>query len=832
MKKFLLGITALFGLVFALLLILPQVYSIDHLRPKMVEEINKQVSGTVSIDRLDFRLFPSLRFRIEGIKASQPGYKPETWLELSSVNIDVALWSLLTKPKADLVVLGPKFHLQKGPDGKFNFEEFLAKTSTKGSVPPTSKSESSEETKAPPADLKAVLDQLPGWIKGIIYAARFSAVVEDGALNLQDSSLLKKGDKIALSDLSFRLKNIGLDTPMELDSSIGFDVAHSGVLLKGPFTGRGSLQVVPVDRGLKLKIDLDESFDKTDLRFSDLFRKSAGRALGARFAGEITTQDGALNVNLPDLELRLDKTRLGGSLSLKNFSAESMGDLDLKLAAKDVDLAGFGVLVPMVNDYSLEGKTDLSVSALGSPVDPALLIVVELRGIGGATPELKRPLKDLNGRIRISGSPKNPTVVVGPLSMGLGVSDLAVQMSAKGLQPTLVDLNLDSKLLNADELLGLEALRLDAPAKSADGKKADAPPVASGKSGKAAPLDASLSALAPTINETLANPALDLAQLNFKGKIGSLVALGADYRDIQTSINYKNRLFTMERSQIKAYGGKLQAYLQLGLKPQNFTYKFDSGLEGVDFEELLATHMPTFKEVLTGKMTGSMAISGQGLEKAALEKNLRGSINGRILSGTFDLPMLTIVETIAESMPKISKMATSAGVDIKKQVGSSRAKGAFKTMDLDAKIVGRELQLDRLEIEYDPEYAGGQLLFKAKGKITFDQKLALVGTLFADPKLLKVQEAKSLKGKSGLAEVPLKIGGTIEDPKPDYAHTLEFVAKRVLKDKAVGAATKEIEKIAGKEAAEAVSQVLKDPKKVLNKKTQNEAKKKLKKLFK
>jgi hypothetical protein len=854
MKKILIGLFLFIAVVIGALLLIPQFYSIDRFRPQIVEAINKQVGGSVSIEKLDFRLFPSFRFRMKGLKATQPGFQSETWMELTSLDADIALWSLLVSPKATLIIKEPKFTIQKGSEGTFNFEDFLAnkkgnhaarKSETTGtSTPPpaetaqtpapTTPSPTTEATgDAAPPDIKAILDGLPSFIRNTIYKARFAVAVLDGSVTLADPTLLKGSDKIALSKMTLRLKNIGLDTPMAMESNVGFDVAFGDIKLQGPFTGTGTLQIVPVAKGLKLKLDLDESFDQADLRFSNLFRKASGRALGAKVAGEVNMVDSVLAMTLSNLELRLDQTRLGGTVKLQNLSADSMGDVDVKLEAKDVDLGGFGVLVPMVADYKLIGKTDLSISAIGSTLDPALLMTIELRGVGGSTPELQRPLKNLAGRIRISGTPKSPIFLVGPLTMGLGSSDIAFDMSAKGLNPSIVDMKVNSGLIDADELLGLEKLRLDAPAKK--GKSApvtEAPPPTKGKKGKPAPLDESLAAMAPVVNETLKNPALDMAQLNFEGNIKQFVALGADFENIQSHLTYKNRILKMDKAQLSAYGGKLNANLELGLKKDGLSYNFSSGLDGVNFEEVLGTHMPSWKNVLSGSMTGSASLSGKGLMREELEKNLRGALSGKVLDGSFDLPLLTIIDTLSDSMPKMSKFAKSAGVDVSKAAKGERAKGAFKTMDIDAKIVGREVILEKMEIEYDPKFAGGQLIFKAKGTVDFDQKIALTGTLLADPKILKLEEAKALIGKSGLAEVPMKIKGTIEQPQPDYAYTLEYVGKKLLGDKALDVAAKGIEKVVGKDAAVALGDALSDPKKMLNKKTQKKLGKGLKKLFK
>jgi uncharacterized protein involved in outer membrane biogenesis len=828
-KKILIGVLAVFVLVVGFLMLLPVFYSVDDARPEILKAINQQVSGEVSIDKLSLRVFPSLRFRIKGLRAAQKGYTPENWLEIDSIDVDLALWSLLAGPKGKIVVHGPKLSLMKGPEGKFNVEEFLVpKKSSSGSAAlnatPPAGATPPPSAGTPPAsnvDPKAMLDALPSWVKGLIYAARLKVQIDDGALQFSDPTLLGKNDKVALSHLEILFKNIGLDTPMELETGVGFDVQYGDISLKGPFEGSGTLQIVPVAKGIKLKVDLDESLDKTELRFSNLFRKAAGRALGAKITGAITAVDGALNVDLTGLEARLDKSRVGGTMKLSNFSALAMGDLDLKLGSNDLDLRGFGVLVPMIADYKLEGKTDFSLSALGNPMNPAILLKMDLKNVGGSTPQLQRPLKNLSGKISVAGTPTNPSIVVGPLTMGLGSSDISTSLTAKGLKPTRVEASVESRLINADELLGLEALRLDADAKpksKAKSPEEPAPKTAKGK-GKPAPLDESLAALEPVINEALKNPALDLAELDFKARINDLVLLGADFSQLQSGMSYHARTFKIEGAHLEAYNGKLDANVQVGLKDA-LTYNLDSKLNGVDFGQVLETHMPTWKDTLTGAMTGSAALSGKGVSKADLEKNLRGSFKGTIADGSFKLPLGKLMGTLMSSLPKsVAKIA--------KVSGASKAKGSlsgdFRTMELDAKIVGREIVLEKMDVAYDPK-KGTDMRFTATGTVSFDQKLNLIGKIMVNPDQVDWEGIDAFVGKSGMAEIPVKVKGTMENPEPDYTYTAGFIGKQILKDKAVGVAADAIKKALGEKKSAELGDML-GGKKKLNLK-------KLKKLFK
>ena len=80
----------------------------------------------------------------------------------------------------------------------------------------------------------------------------------------------------------------------------------------------------------------------------------------------------------------------------------------------------------------------------------------------------------------------------------------------------------------------------------------------------------------------------------------------------------------------------------------------------------------------------------------------------------------------------------------------------------------------------------------------------------------KVINVGELKGKSGFVEVPLKLSGTMEDPKPDISYTTERLGKRAAKNvakKQVNKAKKKIEKELKKKLPPKVQDKVKDLKK-------------------
>jgi hypothetical protein len=222
--------------------------------------------------------------------------------------------------------------------------------------------------------------------------------------------------------------------------------------------------------------------------------------------------------------------------------------------------------------------------------------------------------------------------------------------------------------------------------------------------------------------------------------------------------------------------------MDLGLKAAALEYAMKAKLDKIQMSEAIKSHAPAWKNAMTGALVGSMNLSGKGLRKTQLAQNLAGHIEGNMENGRLNMPVMQLVTMFVDKLPK------QAGDKLDNQ----EFRGDFKTMKFVADIKGRSVLIKEMNVIYDPNKAKiGDLRFNATGELTFDKKINFNAMAMVSPELVRIGE---LKGPSGLVEIPMKLTGTMEEPKPDIGYTTKILTERLAK----GVAKKELEKVAPK----------------------------------
>lgn len=794
MKKVLIGFVALCALVVAALVAVPFFYSIDDLRPQIQATAEQQVRGKVELGKLSLRLFPSVQVRVDGVKvtpASAP-YNTTPLVDIAGFRVELPLLSFLTGPQANVVVDTPRAVLiTKGTESNITALLPAAPAGAPGDDgAPTGAAKPGASSAAASASLDETLNKLPGFISSRIRAARLSIDVREGDVALRDLEAPVKTDKMEIHHLNVLLKDIGLGAPMKIDVSVSPDVVMGDIKAGGTVKAGGTITANTQGKGLRIDLDMDKDMTGLEASMGALFRKKAGVPLSAGVKGTVVQGD-TIDADFKEIEFRFGGFKTKGSLAVTNAAVPDKATMKFALKSGDTKIGPFGAVVPMITDFKLDGSFALDMSAQGLLMDPTVDVNVKLAGITGSTPQLQKPVTDLGGSISVTGSAKNPHLKIEPLSMKIASSDLAVKVETRGLAPIVASISVLSRQLNADELLGLEALKFGEPEpKAKKGAKGEAAapapeaPVAKkgGKEPKPAPLDETLDQLAPVIEEALANPMLDQLQANIVVDLRTVRALGADFTDVAMQMAYAKRDFRVQRMTVGAYGGRMNVTGALELDPKAMGFGFQGALTGVELGTMTRVHAPSWKDAMTGKLTGDFAIGGKGLRKAQLADKLNGSLKGDVKDGKLNLPIVKVVEMVVDMLPK------AAGESAISKSKGQEYDGAFKTMKLVSAIKGRTVDLKDLDVVFDTMKAGiGEVRFKANGKVTFDQQVDLLGMAYLDPNVIKYPP---LKGPSGKIELPLRMAGLMTDPKPDVSYTLKIVGPRLAKGVAIQQAGK------------------------------------------
>lgn len=788
-KKILLFVGLPLVLIIGILLVLPFFYSLDQFRPQIKAAIEKNIQAQVELGKINFRLFPSIRIGVEAVKVTptSEGFNDKNLFSLNKFEVQMPLYSILVAPSLNIFVENPVIHLiQNGNQNSITvlFPESSVGGESQEAVPSNTQN-ANNDSGAPPQAIGEILSTLPPFISKPILGARLSFELARGEVTIEDRSRSASAkDSLAISDLNVALKNIGLSAPMTIQVSVSPRIQSSGAKVSGVVNVNGSLQVTPEGKNNRVSLKIEKNMQSLDIAYPPLFHKASGTPFSVVAEGTILQSPKSFEIDFSNLGLKFANVIVGGNLQ-GNFPVANPTDGSLKTQfnVKDFEITPWGELVPMVKQFGLGGRVNLDLKAQGKVLNPNIDMQIVLTGIKGATPELKKPLTDLNGKITVAGTANNLSVNVSPMSLKIGRSDMDVSVKADIAKTMSANIVYKSNLIDVDELLGLEALKIGdekevvAAALNAP-KDSTVPPDQTQKEASvaAAPLDESLAQMAPMIEEQLKNPMLDTVSAKISANIKKIRALGADFTDANLMLALVDRKLTMSRTGINAYGGGLMAEMKLDLNPEAFGFLFDAGLKGVRIENMTGIHAPSWRKDLTGEMTGKFFISGLGLRKEQLEKNLKGELIGEVKQGQLILPVVKMVSMAMEAVPKLKGVGSSVA-----DKGKDRAfRGDFKTLKLDTAIEGRAVRLRDLDINYDSREAGlGEIRFQSTGTVSFDRMIDILGTAFLSPEVVRIPE---LRGPSGKIEIPLKMTGDMSNPQTDTAYTLKILTERATKN--------------------------------------------------
>lgn len=798
MKKVLYVFLGILGVLVVALLVAPLFISVDQFRPQVIAAAESSLRAKVEIGPLKLRLFPNFKISSASLKVTprpESGFA-EPVVHSESLSAQASLFSMLSSPSLTVKIESPSVTMVKKQQ-KTNLEAIL----------PEPKSDATAAT--PPAAGGSALPseelaKLPGWVRSRVEAASFSLAVEKAHIVYQDFDTKSKTD---LSAVDFSLDDIGLNQNMKARFAAAVDFAGDGILAKGPVSAELDM-VSKTNERQEILLELKGSKDLSglELKMTNLFHKQAKIPFGASFSG--TVQLGkVVNVNFSALSMEFGTLAIKGSLKASDATHPENALLEFALRSNALNLADLKSYIPMVGAYKLSGKADFSADIRGSLSNPNLDIKLSANDVQGSSPELATPIKNLQAVVLVGGNLKVPLVDIKKVSMKIGKnSDLAMRGTVKGIDAPDVNLMVESKIIDLDEIMGTPNQgTAAAPAKGAGGKADEAV--------STLPLDESLAQMAPTIDESLKNPMLDKLTAKFQTKLAKVKFMGAEYLDAGLLVTVKNRQLLVSKTSLRAYKGVIALSASMKLVPVNTEFQLTTNLSSISVGDAVKAHAPNWAGALSGSAIGLFEVSGKGFTKALLKDNLRGTVRGEVKEGKTNLAVIQVVNQVLESIPKdLSSAISSKARDSSK---NQFIAGDFETMKLDAQIVGRKVNLKTMDTVFRSNQGNlGKFRFDTSGFVTFDQDVDMVGTAYLSPDLVRVPQ---LKGKSGQIELPVKFGGKMYEPKVDIAYSVkrvgETAAKAIVKDEAKKAAAKLLPELE-KKAPKALQKGIQDLKKL------------------
>jgi hypothetical protein len=802
LKKFLYIFLGFIGVVVTGLLIAPLFISIDKFRPQIVTAVESKLRAKVSIGELSLRLFPTFKVSSDSLivtPLAESGFDQPV-VNSKSMAVEASLFSFLTSPSLSFQVNEPTLNVT-AKNKKTNIAEILP---VEGSAETQTAVSSGQDAAAEASSPDSALSELPAWLRTRVEAASFSVFVRKAHVIYED---LDAGSKTDLSKVDFSLKDIGLNQTMLARFDAQVDFKGDGLSAAGPVTAEVEIvSSTNSDGQLSLDMKGSKDFSSLDLQMTDLFVKKPGIPFGVSFAGKMLVAK-VINVDMTAMNLDFGTLAIKGSLKASDLTGAAQVELNLK--SSSLNLADLKSYSPMIANYKLLGKADFSAEVKGTLDNPSLNFAFTANEVQGSSPDLATPIKNLSADVRIGGTLNDPLVDVKKVQLAIGkASDLALRGTVRGIKAPVVDFSVESKNLDLDEIMGTPAASAPASASSKGAAKTEEPV-------STLPLDESLNQMAPTIDEALKNPMLDVLRAKLQTKLAKVKFMGAEYLDAGLLVTLEKRRLNISKTSLRAYKGVVALSGSMHLVPNETEFQFSTNLSNVAMGDVVKAHAPDWVGALSGSVLGLFEISGKGLTKDHLQKNLRGNIQGEIKNGKTNLAVVKVVNQVMASIPKNISSALSSKAE--ESTKNQYIEGDFETMKLSANIVGRKVNLKTLDAVFKSSQTQlGKFRFMADGFVTFDQDVNMSGTAFLSPQLVRVPQ---LRGKSGQVEIPLKFGGKMYEPEIDYQYSLkrisETAGKNLLQTEGKKAAEKLLPALQ-KNAPKSLKKNVKDLKKLFN----------------
>ncbi len=366
-----------------------------------------QFFGDVSLT-----IYPALGMKLGAMSLSNaPGFGAQSMVKINKASISVDVASLITfSPQVDQLLLQDlEINLQKNKAGKTNWDD-LIKTQT---AEPSAVVESTAKvTDADSSNIK---------IEGAF-----------GGINMQNARLLWKdeqtGVEYRISDLDFTTGRITADAPFALQLHMVLQTADG------------------IDANIDLSGQIQYLINEAVLNITDLSLDIAAQGsmlpLGKINIG-ISSKSTALNlqrnaVKLEGLELRLDDSRLSGSINVTDFSKPA---LTFKLASELLDIDAL-LGTPSVAEAAGQATVEAPVSTQASSAEdvPILLPMELLRSLqmDGQLSVKQIKLQNLIMHdVELRTVAKNGVLRLNPISMNLydGNFQGSVQIDARANTP-------------------------------------------------------------------------------------------------------------------------------------------------------------------------------------------------------------------------------------------------------------------------------------------------------------------------------------------------------------------------------------------------------------
>jgi len=765
-------------------LVLPYFIDVDSHRPDIEAALASALGREVRLGALRLRILPLPALTAAGITiADDKTYGDEPFLKADRCAVSVRIFPLLRGEVAvdSVSVDSPRVRLRRKADRTWNVASLAREEAPPGSAPGAAPAAPGAKPAAG-SGAGASKEKTAGGVS--LSVRRLS--ISGGNVTLVDEGL-EPGRKTTteLNEISLVVRDLSAASPVRVDLS--FRIAGAGgVSLQGkvgPPPASGSGAGWPVDgkleldgfdgkaaapylaefTGLKIhggKLDLDISLGGavpgklegegsavlSDIEADPLM----GGGAPVRLSGKV-----ALAGSYDGDETRLKKcdvTTGGSSVSITGSVKGLSGDpvVDARVAAKKVALADVksvlglvGPILPPGLGSAGEITMDAQVrGAIGRPAQLSIEGTASLSGLEYKDPALKQPIRDIQGALALKGG----RVEISGFAASLGKSSVTGTCAISRFERPVIEAHLASRRIDLDNLMALLATTGATESASAQPRGPDlasfggpAPPARSWiPAAQGAPAAGAAASMLSTI--TMRG---DLAVERMK-------VVNLELTGVKAALGMEDGQARLTDMVLSLYKGGLAGNLSASLAENGPPFSLSANLQGVDFNALATDFSPDLKGLLYGTLGASLNVTGRGLDRPALRRNLTGTGSLSLADGK--LTSFGALKLLAKAL----KAAGGSGV--------GEDETPFKSLSATFDIADGRARTQDLKLVSDA------IKMKGKGEVRLDLglDLDLTGRISEQVSGDMVEETPALKyvqDDKGRISLDFRVGGTLMEPK-------------------------------------------------------------------
>src|SRR5581483_2413869 len=424
------------------------------------------------------------------------------------------------------------------------------------------------------------------------------------------------------------------------------------------------------------------------------------------------------------------------------------GDIELDtIALENLEKTLPGVSKKLPKDLALAGSIGVKsrvTGRVGKNVLPDLDGTLNLAGISARVPALAQPVKDINAKINFTAK----TAELPETTFKIGSSQLRLAVKATSLSPTNMSYRLSSPQLNLSDIKGL----------SKDRKK---PEVVKDLKGE---------------GTLLVKDGAVTSRGNFTSSGGTIA--DSDFKNIQTSVSFAERIATIESFSADAFSGNVKAKGHYDMREATPRFALTANVKAVDVAALSNAISPSAPKNLRGFLDMDLDVTGAGKSWDAIQDALKGQAKMEVKNGA--LLDVNLAESMFSNVPGGMSIVPN---DIRKKYPEvfSAKDTEFKQMKGTAVIADGRARTDNLVVSAAEFYTLG------KGWVAFNRKVDFSAVLtFSQPLsrdiVNKANQAKGFLNDQGQLEMPFTLSGKLPGakPKPDMNYVARAMQKGFL----------------------------------------------------